>query len=445
MEIRLIVSTLSPVKLKIVIGCVFMKKKFHLSLFDGAGKTGGFDERLLNHALECLASAQAGKAACPDSLGWLSVSRWAGSGWLERYRELASRIRSRADAFVVVGVGGSNQAARAVVEALEPSEGSPEIIWAGNTLSAYEVRNILSRLKSKKSVYIDVIAKNFETLEPGVAFRTLRTFLRDAYGGSWHERVIVTGTPDMQLQDMSEKYGFTFLPFPEDVGGRYTALTPVGLLPMAVAGFDICALAQGAADMESWLRSDTSDGNIALRYAAIRNYLYSTGYRVEMLSFFEPRLFRFAKWWVQLFGESEGKNGLGLFPSFASYSEDLHSIGQFVQEGTRCLFETFIDVEKPDAVLSPCADGIDDGFGYLDGLDYFQINKASYQGTLEAHSRILPCFNITVESIDEYTFGQLFYFFMFSCYLSGLILGVNPFDQPGVEAYKARMFRKLGK
>lgn len=422
-----------------------MKKKFQLSLLDGAGKTGGFSENELKYALDCLSTAQSGQPQYADSLGWLSVSQWAGENWLKKYLETASHIRSDADAFVVVGVGGSNQAARAVVDALDPPEGSPEIIWAGNTLSAYEVQRLLDKLKSKKSVYIDVIAKNFETLEPGVAFRTLRTFLGDTYGSGWHKRVIVTGTPNMQLHDMSEKYGFTFLPFPENVGGRYTALTPVGLLPMAVAGFDICALVQGAADMESLLRSDFSQDNMALRYAALRNYLYRAGYSVEMLSFFEPRFFRFAKWWVQLFGESEGKGGLGIFPSFASYSEDLHSIGQFVQEGTHCLFETFIDVENPDVSLAPVGDDIDDGFEYLKGLDYFHINRASYQGTLEAHSRILPCFNITVESIDEYTFGQLFYFFMFSCYLSGLILGVNPFDQPGVEAYKKRMFQKLGK
>jgi glucose-6-phosphate isomerase len=204
-------------------------------------------------------------------------------------------------------------------------------------------------------------------------------------------------------------------------------------------------MAKGAADMEEYLKSDTTENNIAFRYATARNSLHNNGYKIEMLSFFEPRLFRFAKWWVQLFGESEGKDGKGLYPTFGNFSEDLHSIGQFIQDGTHCLMETFIDVQCHDTSVVLHDDDIDDKFHYLDGMDYFDINKASYMGTLEAHSQILPCFTISIEAINEYCFGQLFYFFMFSCYLSGSLLGVNPFDQPGVEAYKARMFEKLGK
>lgn len=413
-----------------------------LTLYDDSHRTPPLET---GGALAMLKAVQQGEERFAGSLGWHKVAEWAGEEWLAACEKLAGEIRADADAFVVVGIGGSNQAARAVVDALDRRPGAPEIIWAGNTLSAWEVRRVLDALRTKKSVYVNVIAKNFETLEPGTGFRTMRAFLREAYGAGWQKRVVATGTPGSHLEDLCGEHGFTFLPFPENVGGRYTALTPVGLLPMAAAGLDVRALAAGAADMERLLKTDCSEENIALRYAMIRNALYASGYRTELLSFFEPRLFRFAKWWVQLFGESEGKDGRGLFPAFGNFSEDLHSIGQFIQDGSHCLLETFLNVRRQDASVKLSADEVDDRFGYLDGMDYFDINKASYAGTLEAHSRILPCMNLTVDAIDEYCFGQLFYFFMFSCYLSGRLLGVDPFDQPGVEAYKERMFRRLGK
>ena len=418
---------------------------FTFKSLDPAGLVPSPGEKETAAGLEKLRTVCQGQECYAESLGWHRTSEWSGEEWLSRYEELAARIRADADAFVVVGIGGSNQAARAVVEALEPVEGAPEIVWAGNSLSPHSINGVIEHLRGKKSVYIDVIAKNFETLEPGAAFRALRTFLRDTYGEGWQKRVVTTGTIGSHFEDISKEHGFTFIPFPSDVGGRFTALAPVGLLPLAVAGFDIRALARGAADMEAALKGDMTAENPALRYALQRNAAYKAGYRMEMLSFFEPRFFRFSKWWVQLFGESEGKDGLGLYPVAGSFSEDLHSIGQFLQDGTRCIMETFIDVKEQDSSLVLRADEVDDRFGYLDGMDYHQMNKAAFTATVDAHSRVMPCNVIEVEKLGEYAFGKLFYFFMFSCYLSGLILGVNPFDQPGVEAYKQGMFKILGK
>lgn len=392
-----------------------------------------------------LKTVQAGQPCFAETLGWHCVEQWAGTERLAEYSALADEVCRDADAMAVVGIGGSNQGARAVIDALGRRPDHPEIIWAGNTISPHSMADVLEKLKEKKSVYVNVIAKNFETLEPGIGFRVLRRYLQQTYGPGWEKRVIATGTRGSRLEELCTRHGFRFLPFPEDIGGRFTALSPVGLFPMAVAGVDIGTLAQGALDMERRLKADCGEGNPVLVYAQARNSLYAAGRRVEMLAFFEPRLFRFSKWWVQLFGESEGKDGKGLYPVAASYSEDLHSIGQFVQEGTPCLFETFLNIRGRDASLILNPDSVDDGFGYLDGMDMDAVNRAAYQATLEAHSAVFPCVELTVDALDEYAFGQMFYFFEFACYLSGLLLGVNPFDQPGVEDYKRRMFQKLGK
>lgn len=214
---------------------------------------------------------------------------------------------------------------------------------------------------------------------------------------------------------------------------------------MAVAGLDIRAIAAGAAEMRKKLAAEPADSSTALYFAVIRNQLYDKGYRMEMLSFFEPRMFRFAKWWMQLFGESEGKKNKGLYPLIGNFTEDLHSVGQYLQEGSSVLFETFLNVKDSSASLLIHGDDVDDGFSYLDGKDFDDINRAAYYATLAAHSSRYPCMVIDVDAINETSFGQLFYFFEFVCYLSALILGVNPFDQPGVEDYKRRMFRILGK
>ncbi len=400
-------------------------------------------KELLRQNTGILAAAQAGEARYADSQGWLDTEEWAGERKVAFLEKLAEDIRRNADAFVLIGVGGSNNAARSVIEALR-LPGTPEIIYAGNTLSPNALNRMLKQLDGK-SVYIDCIAKNFETLEPGASFRILRNYLHKRYGNRAAERVIATGTAGSSLETLCRENGYTFLEFPHDIGGRYTAISNVGLLPMAVAGIDIRELVRGAADMQKRLHEGPAEENIAYQYACLRNALCRRGYRLEMLSSFEPQFRWFYKWWIQLFAESEGKDNKGLFPVASEYSEELHSVGQFIQDGSPILFETFLDVQERQDSLIVEPDGLKDGFDYLNGKDFWCINKAAYKATLAAHSEKLPCLTLEVGAVDAYHFGQLFYFFQFACYLSGRILGVNPFDQPGVEAYKKWMFEALGK
>ncbi|NLI19952.1 MAG: glucose-6-phosphate isomerase [Clostridiales bacterium] len=378
-----------------------------------------------------------------DNLGWLDPDECAGEKQLAQIETLAGTIRKEADVFVVVGIGGSNNAARAAISALQ-RPGEPEIVYMGNTLSPHALVKALERLEGK-SVYIDCIAKNFETLEPGASFRVLRKWLKLRYGEDADRRIVVTGTKGSPLDELAQRHGWHFVAFPETVGGRYSGLTAVGLLPMAVAGLDIRAMVAGARETRKWLLAAEPEENLALRYACLRNLLYRKGYRVEMLSAFEPQFQGFFRWWRQLFAESEGKDSKGIFPVAAENSEDLHSIGQYVQDGEPIIFETFLDAQTPNALLSPEPDGVLDGFDYLNGKDFWAVNKIAFMATREAHSRKLPCITLGIEALNERTFGALFYFYPCVCYLSGTILGINPFDQPGVEAYKGYMFEALGK
>lgn len=386
-----------------------------------------------------------GESQYADSLGWLHVDEWAGDEQLSQIKKLADALRSKADTFVIIGVGGSNNAARAVIEAMRPN--GMRIVYAGNTLSAHALNQMLASLEGH-DVVIDCIAKNFETLEPGSSFRLLRQWLVEKYGrADAAQRIVCCGTIGSSLEGLARSEGYHFIPFATNVGGRFTALTAVHLLPLACSGIDIRELVAGAKEMEQSCRYGDAEDSDALRYAIARNLLWEQGYRIELLSFFEPRFRWFAKWWEQLFGESEGKQGKGLFPASAEYSEELHSLGQFVQDGTHLLFETFVDVRKKgplDSLVLGTTD-IPDGFGYLDGVDFWDINKASMNATRSAHAQTLPVLTLELDSLDERHWGMLFYFFAFSCYLSGSILGVNPFDQPGVEAYKALMFKALGR
>ena len=402
---------------------------------------------------DVLARCQAGEERYADSLGWLHVDDWASDEKIAQVEELAARLRAQADTFVLIGVGGSNNAARAVLTALGARDGSLDgthrVIYAGNTLSAFELRRVLEDLEGHE-VVIDCVAKNFETLEPGSSFRLLRQWLVSRYGEKdAARRIVCCGTPGSHLEDLCHEHGYTFTTFPEPVGGRFTALTEVHLLPLAFAGADIRALVAGARAEEALLRDAgrRPDENPAWRYALVRNLAWDAGLRVELLSFFEPRFRWFSKWYEQLFGESEGKGGRGLFPASAEYSEELHSLGQYVQDGTPQLMETFLDVSGPGADDSLVLGGsdIDDRFGYLDGVDFWDINKASFTASREAHAKALPCPTIELDRVDEEHLGRLLYFFMFSCYLSAELLDVNPFDQPGVEAYKQLMFEALGK
>ena len=400
-------------------------------------------DRMIEKNENLLKEAKAGENCYADSQGWLDTQEWADEQKLCRLETLANEIRENADAFVLIGVGGSNNAARSVIEALKP-DGAPEIIYAGNTLSPDAMKRMLKKLEGK-SVYIDCIAKNFETLEPGSSFRVLRKYIEKTYGEEAHKRIIATGTVGSSLDQLCTKYGYTFLEFPLNVGGRYTAMTNVGLLPMAVAGIDIRALVEGANDMQKRVHTQGAKENIAYQYACLRNLYYEEGYRVEMLASFEPQFHYFYKWWIQLFAESEGKDNKGIFPVASEFSEELHSVGQFIQDGSQIMFETFLDVVQKNASLVVEPDAKEDYFDYLDGKDFWDINKAAYHATVAAHSQKIPCLTFEVGALDAYHFGQLFYFFQFACYLSCKIMGVNAFDQPGVEAYKKWMFDALGK
>ena len=418
-----------------------------ITLTFAGGRTGLTEEVLdqrVQAAAPLLAEVLAGEEQYQDNLGWFSVDEAAGPERVDFLLEQAGRVR--ADAFVVIGIGGSNQAARAVVKALRPENG-PAILWAGNTISACETARLLKELDGYRSVYIDCIAKNFETLEPGISFRVLRRYLEQRYGqAEAAKRIFATGTPGSTLHQLCIDNGYTFLTFPERIGGRYSVGSDVGLFPMAVAGVDVKALVQGMRDMRDQLRAAPAGENLALRYACLRKWMLEQGLSLEMLAFFEPRLDYFAKWWIQLFAESEGKDGTGLYPVVSSNSEDLHSIGQFIQQGSPILFETFVTVRARDAsVVLPATDK-KDYFDYLTGRDFWDINDTARRATMRAHSEGgIPCLELSIPAIDAHTLGELFYFFLFSCYLSCRLVGVNPFNQPGVESYKGYMFKNLGK
>ena len=420
-----------------------------ITLTFAGGRTGLTEEVLdqrVQAAAPLLAEVLAGEEQYQDNLGWFSVDEAAGPERVDFLLEQAARVRADADAFVVIGIGGSNQAARAVVKALRPEDG-PAILWAGNTISACETARLLKELDGYQSVYIDCIAKNFETLEPGISFRVLRRYLEQRYGqAEAAKRIFATGTPGSTLHQLCIDNGYTFLTFPERIGGRYSVGSDVGLFPMAVAGVDVKALVQGMRDMRDELRAAPAGENLALRYACLRKWMLEQGLSLEMLAFFEPRLDYFAKWWIQLFAESEGKDGTGLYPVVSSNSEDLHSIGQFIQQGSPILFETFVTVRARDAsVVLPATDK-KDYFDYLTGRDFWDINDTARRATMRAHSEGgIPCLELSIPAIDAHTLGELFYFFLFSCYLSCRLVGVNPFNQPGVESYKGYMFKNLGK
>ena len=375
-----------------------------------------------------------------DSLGWYDVDKWASVEILDRLNELAKEVKEHSEVLVVIGIGGSNQGARALIDALGNPSGV-DIVWAGNTLSSFEYERVINEI-GDRDFSINVIAKNFQTLEPGIAFRIFRALLKNKYGHEYNKRVYVTGTRESLLEKLCIENGWTWLDFPIDIGGRYSVLSPVGLFPIAVAGLDIYKFREGAKVASNDI---TSNPTTLFKYASMRYESFKNGYTMEMLSFFEPRLFRFAKWWMQLMAESEGKDNKALFPVMGSFSEDLHSIGQFIQEGSKTIIETFIKIKDSNSKYPVSLIDVDDAFEYLDGKDMDQINKVSESATIMAHSSRLPVNTIEIERLDEYNFGYLMMFFMKLCYLSGKLLDINPFDQNGVEEYKKWMFKGLGR
>jgi len=381
-----------------------------------------------------------------DRKGWFRVDNYANPRMLERILEVSEYVRKNAEVFVVVGIGGSNRSALAAIECFKYDHpDAPEVIWAGNNLSGSSLKRVLDRIGTR-SVIIDVIAKDFNTVEPGLAFRMFRKYLKERYGDDYNKHVIVTGSEGKgQLAEMAEKYGYIFLPFPEDVGGRYCVLTPVGLLPMAVAGMDIRRLVEAAKRTEQYLKSLPIEENPAVRYAVARNLLFRKGFQIEGFVVCEPELEHLARWWLQEFGETEGKIQDAIFPTYFVYSEDLHSMGQYIQEGRRFVFETYLNCFKPTEIVIP-ESAEADGFGYLDNRPFDDVNHAVYKAALSAHyDDGVPCIEFKAPAPCEEVFGEFFYFILFSVYCSANFIRVNPFNQEGVEGYKRNMYRILGK
>ena len=388
-----------------------------------------------------------GTGAGSEWLGWRDLALRPDEQVLADVEEVAAEIRERADVLLCIGIGGSYLGAEAVISALCPYFGPAsgvEVRFAGHHLSPAYHRELLEWLDGK-SVYVNVISKSGSTLEPALAFRFVRRFMEEHFADASRRIIVTTGPSGGLLNPLADEKGYRRFVIPDDVGGRFSVLTPVGLLPIAAAGFDIAALLNGAG--ESMRRLEKVDGNPALEYVADRFLLHETGYTTEVMAVLEPRLAAFGSWWQQLFGESEGKEHKGLFPAVVQYTTDLHSLGQYVQDGQRNLVETFLLEEQKGAPLTIYEEeGDPDGLNYLAGKTYGAANRAAYAGTAEAHREGgVPNWTITLPSLDEDAIGQAIAFFEHAVAVSGYLLQVNPFDQPGVEAYKQKMFELLGR
>lgn len=378
-----------------------------------------------------------------DGLGWVKVPQDSQVP-VERISETAAAIRQQADVLLVVGIGGSYLGARAAVDLLAGD--GPAVRFAGYQLSAAHFEQMWRQLEDQRIV-VNVVSKSGSTLEPAIIFRLLWPRLVSRYGPEEaRRRVVVTTGAAGALRQLADAHGFRTLPVPENIGGRYSVLTAVGLLPMAVAGIDIHAVLKGAQEAAQQLLDPDLAANPAYRYAVYRNWFYRQGKIVELLVTDEPRWQAFGEWWKQLFSESEGKNGQGLFPATAQFTTDLHSLGQYIQQGRRILFETFIDVEEEN-VSVPIPEVADwaDGFDFLAGKSLHWINRQTMIATRLAHADGgVPNLAVRLPKMDAYWFGQLVYFFLKACAMSGYLAGVNPFDQPGVEAYKRYAAAVLG-
>lgn len=378
--------------------------------------------------------------------GWRELLLDPNDALLENITQTAEEIRSEADVLVCIGIGGSYLGAKAVIQALTPYFGGPdgpEIVFAGHHISGAYLRELLDHIKGR-SIYVNVISKSGTTLEPALTFRYVRQLVDDTFDDA-DRRIIVTTDPEKgALNTLHEDRGYRKFAIPRDVGGRFSVLTPVGLLPIAAAGVDVVSLFYGAVAAAEEL-SDTDD-NTAVRYAALRYAFLQQGKTIDLLAVFEPRLRGIGEWWQQLFGESEGKDGKGLFPVIAQYSTDLHSLGQYVQDGQRSLIETFLMVDDDDGdVAVPVSYDDLDGLNYLRGMTMSEVNRAAFEGTSRAHADGgVPNLTVWLDRISAGAVGEAIYFFEHAVAVSGYLLGVNPFDQPGVEAYKNEMFRLLG-
>ena len=413
-------------------------------------------ENLYPQAQAANEALEAGTCAGNDFLGWLHLPSSITEEHLNDILATAQVLRENCDTIVVAGIGGSYLGARAVIEALGNSfewlanDGkNPVILFAGNNIGEDYLYELCEYLKGRRFGVIN-ISKSGTTTETALAFRLLKKQCEEQRGLDVARKVIVAVTDAKKgaARVTADKEGYKSFIIPDNVGGRFSVLTPVGLLPIACAGFDIKAMIQGAVDMEKATNTDVPVAeNLAATYAAARNALYAAGKKIEILANFQPKLHSMNEWWKQLYGESEGKNGKGIFPAAVDLTTDLHSMGQWIQDGERTIFETVISVESPrHTVLFPHDEENLDGLNFLEGRRVDEVNRMAELGTQLAHvDGGVPCMRIVMPELNEYYLGQLIYFFERGCGISGLVLGVNPFDQPGVEAYKKNMFALLGK
>ena len=397
-----------------------------------------------------------GKGAGNDFLGWVNLPSSIDAEQIEAIESQAAKLRAKADVVICIGIGGSYLGAKAVIEAMSNSfeflkkqHDNPTVVFAGQNISEDYTHELLDAVKDY-SVAAIVISKSGTTTEPAIAFRLIKAYLEERYGKEEAaERIVaITDAARGALKTLSTNEGYPTFVIPDNVGGRFSVLTPVGLLPLAVAGIDIKALVAGAQAMEAATGTEVAiEDNLAAQYAIVRNELYKAGKKVEILGSYEPKLLYVAEWWKQLYGESEGKDGLGIFPASVTLTADLHSMGQYIQEGERTLFETIISVAESKYEVKVEAEEANlDGLNFLEGKRLSQINKMAELGVQLAHiDGGVPQLRIEIPAINETSIGALIYFFEKACGISGYILGVNPFNQPGVEAYKKNMFALLDK
>lgn len=414
----------------------------------------GFMQSQVSAAHELL---REGKGAGSDYLGWVDLPENYDKEEFSRIQAAAKKIQSDSEVLVVIGIGGSYLGAKAALDFLNHTfynvlpQGQrqvPQIFFAGNSISSSYLADLIEVI-GERDFSVNVISKSGTTTEPAIAFRVFKELLIDKYGKEEANKRIYATTDKARgaVKEEADVEGWQTFVIPDDVGGRYSVLTAVGLLPIAVSGADIEQLMLGASQARKDFANDKLEDNAAYQYAAFRNILYRKGKVTELLINYEPSLQYFSEWWKQLFGESEGKDQKGIYPSSANFSTDLHSLGQYIQEGRRNIFETVIKLDKPRKTITiPSLDKDLDGLGYLQGKDMDFVNTKAFQGTLLAHTDgDVPNFVITIPEQNEFTLGYLMYFFEIACGISGYLNGVNPFDQPGVEAYKKNMFALLGK
>ena len=392
-----------------------------------------------------------------DYLGWIDLPIDYDKEEFSRIQKAAKKIQNDSDVLLVVGIGGSYLGARAAIDFLSHSfynilpkdkRKSPEIFFVGNSISSKYI-NDLKDLLDGKDFSVNIISKSGTTTEAAIAFRVFKKLLIEKYGKEEANKRIYATTDKARgaLKDLANEEGYESFVVPDDVGGRYSVLTAVGLLPIAVSGADIDKLMEGAAHARTRALETPYETNPSLLYAAVRNILHRKGKMVEIVANYEPSLQYISEWWKQLYGESEGKDQRGIFPASVNLTTDLHSMGQFIQDGSRIMFETVLEVEKSPAEIILEEEEVDtDGMNYLAGKSVDFVNKSAMNGTILAHTDgNVPNLKVTIPEMDEFSLGQLFYFFEFACGVSGYLLGVNPFNQPGVESYKSNMFALLGK